>query len=102
MTDGHEVVLDVFTLFATDGVFSLLLLKQMLAGVATDGPLSVGRLGGCPTPNARQMSGGGPPLKFYKDRDNSARGCVTYLHATRSRQRERNPGVALACGSDMV
>src|SRR3954465_13074772 len=32
--------------------------------------LVVVRLGGCPTPTTRQVTGGGPPLsKFYEDRD---------------------------------
>ncbi|MFY9807185.1 MAG: hypothetical protein WAK86_07940 [Pseudonocardiaceae bacterium] len=67
---GYDVVLDIFVPLATDNVFSQLVLEQMLAGVATDGPPSVGRLGDRPPHSAIQMSGRGPPLKLYKDRDN--------------------------------
>jgi hypothetical protein len=34
------------------------------------GPLLVERLGGCPTPTTRQVSGGDRHLNFYGNRDN--------------------------------
>jgi hypothetical protein len=37
------------------------------------GPLLVERLGGCPTPTTRQVSGGDRHLNFYQDRDNLQR-----------------------------